>query len=91
DNTILIFMTDNGTAAGVAYKNGKVLGNTAGMKGHKGSHYEGGHRVPFFIHWKNGKLSKAKDIQRLTAQIDIMPTLAELCQINLPKNHMPLD
>ncbi|MDO6803729.1 arylsulfatase [Wenyingzhuangia sp. 1_MG-2023] len=91
DNTILIFMTDNGTAAGVAYKNGKVLGNTAGMKGHKGSHYEGGHRVPFFIHWKNGKLSKAKDIQQLTAQIDIMPTLAELCQINLPKNHMPLD
>ena len=91
DNTILIFMTDNGTSAGYVNKNGKEMGFNAGMRGHKGSEYDGGHRVPFFIHWKNGKLTTATDINQLTAQIDVLPTLAELCGIALPKNHKPID
>ena len=44
DNTIFIFTTDNGTSSGSGVFN-------AGMRGKKGSHYDGGHRVPFFIHW----------------------------------------
>lgn len=90
DNTILIFMTDNGTAAGIDYKN-KLSGYNAGMKGKKGSHYEGGHRVPFFIRWKNGNIYKSTDINELTSHIDVMPTLAELCGISLPKDHLALD
>jgi len=91
DNTILIFMTDNGTSSGYYNRNGKVTGYNAGMRGTKGSEYEGGHRVPFFIHWKDGNISEAKDIDQLSAQIDILPTLAELCGLNLPKNHRPID
>ena len=91
DNTILIFMTDNGTAAGYRGKKGKYTGTNANMRGTKGSQYDGGHRVPFFIHWKNGNISSAKDISQLTGHIDILPTLAELCGIELPKNHLPLD
>ncbi|TNJ43435.1 arylsulfatase [Tamlana fucoidanivorans] len=92
DNTILIFMTDNGTSAGIAYHKGKpATGFNAGMRGTKGSAYEGGHRVPFFIHWKDGKISEAKDINELTSQLDVMPTLAQLCGIDLPKGHLPLD
>ncbi|WP_345189785.1 arylsulfatase [Algibacter agarivorans] len=91
DNTILIFMSDNGTSAGYYNKKGKITGFNAGMRGTKGSEYEGGHRVPFFMYWKDGKISTAKDINALTAQIDIMPTLAELCGIILPKKHQPLD
>ncbi|MDV7185953.1 arylsulfatase [Lutibacter sp. TH_r2] len=93
DNTILIFMTDNGSAAGYKYdkKTKKTLGFNAGMKGAKGSAYEGGHRVPFFIHWKNGNITTSKDFSQLTANLDIMPTLAELCGIELPKNGMPID
>lgn len=91
DNTILIFMTDNGTAAGYRNKKGKSTGTNANMRGTKGSQYDGGHRVPFFIHWKNGKISSAKDINQLTAHIDILPTLAEMCGIELPKHHLPLD
>lgn len=89
DNTILIFMTDNGTSAGYYQnkKKKKTTGYNAEMRGTKGSEYEGGHRVPFFIHWKNGNISAGKDINLLTAQLDIMPTLAELCGIALPKNH----
>ena len=91
DNTILIFMTDNGTSTGYYNKKGKITGFNDNMRGIKGSEYEGGHRVPFFIHWKNGKIATYKDINTLTAHIDIMPTLAELCGIKLPNNHQPLD
>ncbi|MEK6237099.1 MAG: arylsulfatase, partial [Planctomycetales bacterium] len=52
DNTILIFMTDNGTAAGAGGRGKKPSkgwkGFNAGMRGAKGSEYDGGHRVPFF-------------------------------------------
>jgi arylsulfatase A-like enzyme len=91
DNTILIFMTDNGTSSGYYNKNGMVTGYNADMRGTKGSQYEGGHRVPFFIHWKNGQISESRDITELTAQLDILPTLAELCGIDLPKEHLAID
>ena len=83
-NTILVFMTDNGTAAGVKFgKNGEVVsGYNADMRGIKGSPYDGGHRVPFFINWPDGKISSGKDITNLTAYIDVMPTLLDLCGIN---------
>ncbi len=74
DNTILIFMTDNGTAGGQAVSLG-------GMRGSKNSEYDGGHCVPFFIRWKDGKLSGGKDINQLTAHIDMLPTLVDLCNL----------
>jgi len=77
DNTILIFTTDNGTAAGENVFN-------AGMRGKKGSPYEGGHRVPLFIRWPAGGLVGPRDIDTLTAHIDILPTLVDLCQLSKP-------
>ena len=74
DNTIFIFTTDNGTAAG-----DKVF--SAGMRGKKGSEYDGGHRVPFFIHWPKGGIEGGKDVDHLTAHIDLRPTLTELCDV----------
>lgn len=74
DNTIFIFMTDNGTAAGASVFN-------AGMRGRKGSEYDGGHRVPFYIHWPAGKLAGGRDVSQLTAHIDVRPTLVELCNL----------
>ncbi|MFW6309256.1 MAG: arylsulfatase, partial [bacterium] len=83
DNTILIFMSDNGTACGVnTDSEGFVIdGYNAGMRGQKGSEYDGGHRTPCFIRWPGGKLEGGRDIDRLTANVDIMPTLLELCEI----------
>ncbi|MEM9932331.1 MAG: arylsulfatase [Bacteroidota bacterium] len=78
ENTLLIFMTDNGKSSYKLPKKGLHYYN-AGMRGVKGSQYEGGHRVPLFIKWPEGGLSGGKDIQTLSAQIDIMPTLIELC------------
>ncbi len=84
DNTILIFMTDNGTAAGVARGRiapGKWTGFNDGMRGTKGSEYEGGHRVPFFVRWPGGGIGGGKDVKMLTAHIDVLPTLIAMCGI----------
>ncbi len=98
DNTILIFMTDNGTAAGVvntlnasgrskkknpAPKNleGKWTGYAAGMRAQKGSQYEGGHRVPCYIRWPASKWTHDREIAPLAAHFDLLPTLAETCQL----------
>ncbi len=75
DNTILIFTTDNGTAGG-----NRVY--DAGMKGGKGSEYEGGHRVPFFIRWPDGQLTGGKDIDKLVAHYDLLPTFVDLLGLN---------
>ena len=80
DNTILVFMTDNGTAGGL--KNGR--GYDGGMRGMKNSEYDGGHRVPFIIRWPNGKIEAGKSVERLTAHIDILPTFIELCGLKAP-------
>lgn len=78
DDTILIFMSDNGGTAGVKLFN-------AGMRGHKGQVYDGGHRVPFFMHWSKGNLKHGTDVNDLTSHIDLLPTLIDLCNIKTDK------
>ena len=78
-NTLFIFTTDNGTALGDAVFN-------AGMTGHKGSVREGGHRVPLFLHWPGGGMNKEKRIETLTNITDIVPTLADLCSVEIPED-----
>jgi len=77
DNTLLVFMTDNGATAGQKVWN-------AGMRGHKTEYYEGGHRVPCFIRWPAGKLRSAGDVADLTQSQDVLPTLVELCGLTKP-------
>ena len=82
ENTILVFMSDNGTT-GEAWE-GRVDPFRAGMRGEKGSEYEGGHRAPCFIHWPRGRLNEGHSVEELTAYVDVMPTLLELCRIEVP-------
>ena len=92
ENTILIFMTDNGTSNGAAFPGLDTeasQGFNAGMRGKKSSIYEGGHRVPFFIHWPAAKLTGGRDVTSIAAHIDVLPTLAELCGISIPESHQP--
>ena len=91
ENTILIFMTDNGSAAGVRMQDGKLCGYTAGLRGTKGSEYEGGHRVPCFISYPHDNIGGGKDINELTAHVDMLPTLAELCGVSTEKLPNQLD
>lgn len=78
DNTILMFMTDNGSAAG--WRDGF----NADMRAGKGSNYDGGHRVPFFVRWPDGGIEGGHDIDRLAAHIDVVPTLVDLTGVQRP-------
>ncbi len=78
DNTIVIFLTDNGGTAGVATHN-------AGLRAGKTTYYDGGHRVPCWIRWPAGKLGKPRDIDEPTQVMDLFPTLCDLCQMQRPK------
>jgi arylsulfatase len=78
DNTIVIFMTDNGGTSGVATFN-------AGLRAGKTTYYDGGHRVPCWIRWPNGKLGEPRDIDIPTQNTDLLPTLCDLCGVAPPK------
>ena len=85
ENTIVIFLTDNGSAGGCRFENDVLTaGYNAGMRGRKASSYEGGHRVPFFIRWPAGGLTGGRDVDRLTAHIDVLPTLLDFCGAQPP-------
>ena len=85
DNTIIVYLTDNGTSGGYKVFN-------AGMRRSKGSVYEGGHRVPCFVHWPAGGIDKPVDIDRLTNHFDLLPTLIELCSLKTPtRGHLKFD
>ncbi len=87
ENTIVIFTSDHGTAAGYEPQTGN--GYNAGMRGKKGSVYDGGHRVSFFLRWK-GNLPAGRKISELTAHIDILPSLLDLCGV-APAADVPFD
>jgi arylsulfatase A-like enzyme len=72
-DTIVIFMSDNGSALGAF---------NAGMSGTKGSAREGGVRVPCFIRWPE-KL-KPRNVSEIAAHVDLLPTLAGWCGAALP-------
>jgi arylsulfatase A-like enzyme len=71
DNTIVVFLTDNGSTFAPEYF-------PAGMKGNKTQLWEGGHRVPLFVRWPQGNLRAPGDVAGLTQVQDILPTLLEL-------------
>ena len=70
-NTLVIFLTDNGP---------QRKRYNAGMRGIKGTVYQGGIRVPSFWRWP-GHLKPETKINRIAAHIDITPTLLELCGV----------
>jgi arylsulfatase A-like enzyme len=67
--TIVIFINDNGTAAGASVFN-------AGMRGSKGSLWLGGTRASSFWRWSG--VWKPGQTKALAAHIDVFPTLAEV-------------
>lgn len=72
--TLVIFMTDNGHSIAGLYN--------AGMRGNKGTPYQGGTRVPAFWRWPG--VLPAVDVDRLAAHVDVFPTLAELAGARTP-------
>jgi arylsulfatase A-like enzyme len=90
ENTLIVFMTDNGTTAGWITLGTEETYYNAGMRGWKSSAYDGGHRVPLFWHWPKGNLTGGRDVTDLTAHIDLLPTFVDLLDLKKPAGP-PLD
>ena len=76
ENTILIYMNDNGTAQGELVYN-------ANMRGKKGSNYEGGHRAACLFRYPKADIKSSRTIS-FPAQIqDVLPTLIDLLQLKV--------
>ena len=86
ENTILVFMTDNGSSGGSELDENQHVarGFNAGMRGKKGSYYDGGHRVPFFLRWPGGGLGGGRDVDEMSLHIDVLPTFIDLCGLDAP-------
>ncbi|MCX6996714.1 MAG: sulfatase-like hydrolase/transferase, partial [Kiritimatiellaeota bacterium] len=84
DDVLLIFTSDNGTTGG----------RRGGLRGNKGSLYDGGHNVPCYWRWKNGGIggsaAAARDVKPLTAAMDFLPTFIELFGLTRPAGGRPL-
>ncbi|MEX0291382.1 MAG: arylsulfatase [Flavobacteriaceae bacterium] len=76
EDTLVIFMTDNGP---------QQLRFVAGMRGRKGSVYRGGVRVPFYFKYPKG-YKMNREVETMAAHLDILPTIAEICGIDLPSD-----
>ncbi len=83
ENTLILFISDNGPELQTQDR------YTAGLRKEKGSVYEGGIRVPCFIKWGN-KFPPGKQINKIAAHIDIMPTILDACDIAKP-SHVEFD
>lgn len=79
-------MTDNG-----AQRLNDAPRYNAGMRGWKGSVYQGGIRVPCFMRWPE-QFEAGKEIDEIAAHIDLLPTLLDLCGVSAPAGtDKPLD
>lgn len=75
ENTIVIFFSDNGCQQHGGYQ--------AGMRGWKGTTYEGGIKQFCFLRWP-AKLTPERKVDRLSAHIDLAPTLLDFCGVSAP-------
>lgn len=103
ENTLVLFLGDNGSDAPLGHQH--AVACAAPLRGKKGSHYEGGMRVPFIAAWAQPAADNQYQ-QRLPIAVgsvqgqqaavhDLFPTIAGLAGVQTPQDHVldgtPLD
>ena len=93
DNTLVIFLSDNGTPRGQGIvhrtkdysleRGGTVMSNPGPHRGFKGDTYEGGTKVPFCMRWPT-KIAKGSRYDLPVSALDIVPTVAARLGIDKP-------
>ena len=81
DNTVVFVCGDNGGRGGF----GNFFDPNRHFRGQKGTLYEGGLRIPMIVRWP-GKIKAGAVSDHLWYFPDVMPTLAELAEIDPPDN-----
>jgi arylsulfatase A-like enzyme len=87
-NTIVIFTSDNGATHNVGGVETEFFDSMGGLRGKKGSCYEGGLRMPCIVRWP-GKVKAGSENDVPSYFPDWFPTLCEIGGAPLPKE--PLD
>ena len=91
DNTIVIFMSDNGgLAAEPEWRDGEVHTQNAPLRSGKGSLYEGGIREPMIVSWP-GVVNPDTRCDKYLMIEDFYPTLLEMAGVKDYKTVAPLD
>ena len=75
-NTVIIFTSDNGPFP---------EGSTGGLRGGKGTAWDGGYRVPFIARWP-GHIPAAGLASAMAMNIDLLPTIAAIAGVSLPRS-----
>ena len=90
DNTLVIFTSDNGTTHlgndpvfGIGGVDAKFFNSTAGLRGFKGSVYEGGMRVPLIVRWP-GKVKAGATNDFPSYFPDHFATLCDILKLSPP-------
>jgi len=78
-NTLVIFTSDNGPWLTF----GNHAGNTGGLREGKGTAWDGGLKVPCIMSWP-GKIAPGTICNNLATTMDILPTVAGICNSKLP-------
>ncbi|MCP5539857.1 MAG: arylsulfatase [Akkermansiaceae bacterium] len=84
DNTVVWYLSDNGPALRPDDPEPRFNGYFYGAKG--GVH-EGGVRVPSIVAWP-GRVPAGSSFSRISAHIDVLPTLAGLCGVEMPEGRL---
>lgn len=79
DNTIVIFLSDNGGLVGPT--------SNAPLRSGKGYPYEGGIRIPMLVYWK-GEIREGSVSDLPVSTIDILPTICAMTKSPLPKTDL---
>lgn len=95
ENTLVFFLGDNGSDAPLGHEH--AVACAAPLRGKKGSHYEGGTRVPFIAAWAKPNAANehqqrlpiaANAIQSQQAAVyDMFPTILNLTGVQNPAPH----
>ncbi len=88
ENTLIIFTSDNGPETLGRYPGtNRSYGSPGNLRGMKVQLYEGGVRVPCIIYWP-GLNSRSETTDKVISSLDILPTVADLIDVDLPKNEI---
>lgn len=95
ENTLILFLGDNGSDAPLGGLH--EVASSAPLRGKKGTHYEGGMRIPFIAAWAKPSMQNqwqikmpiksAKVSQQLGTIMDVYPTIMDLLSLKIPANY----
>lgn len=96
ENTLVVFLGDNGSDAPLGHQHDVAC--AAPLRGKKGSHYEGGMRVPFIAAWAKPDVANEHQKRLPIAQnavqsqqaavYDLFPTLLGIADVKSPAQHV---